>query len=110
MRLAWLAIIVGCAGAEAAAAQSLSPRDSAAALNNAAFTPGSKDAQAGSVRLTRCPLLEAAHRYPDVVCGVHLGLAQGALEAYGADLDGAALLPFAEPGACLLHLTAGRRS
>jgi predicted ArsR family transcriptional regulator len=67
------------------------------------------DARARSVRLTRCPLLETARQYPDVVCGVHLGLAQGALESYGADPDGAELLPFAEPGACRLHL-AGRRS
>lgn len=76
-------------------------------LDDLGFAPET-DARAGSVRLTRCPLLEAAHRYPDVVCGVHLGLALGALEAYGADPDGAALLPFAEPGACLLHLAARR--
>jgi predicted ArsR family transcriptional regulator len=63
------------------------------------------DARATSTRLTRCPLLEAAHQYPDIVCGVHLGLAQSALEEYGADPDGAELLPFAEPGACRLHLT-----
>ena len=62
------------------------------------------DAGSSLVRLTRCPLLEAAHKYPDVVCGVHLGLAQGALEEYGADSEGTELLPFAEPGACLLHL------
>jgi hypothetical protein len=66
------------------------------------------DGRARSVRLTRCPLLDAALRYPDVVCGVHLGLAQGALESYGADPDGAALLPFAEPGACRLHLASRR--
>jgi hypothetical protein len=37
---------------------------------------------------------------------VHLGLAQGALEEYGAEPAGARLLPFAEPGACRLHLAA----
>lgn len=62
------------------------------------------DARSSVVRLTRCPLLEAAHRYPDVVCGVHLGLAQGALAEYGADPGGARLVPFAEPGACRLQL------
>ncbi|MBV6728260.1 helix-turn-helix domain-containing protein [Nocardioides daeguensis] len=72
-------------------------------LDDMGFAPQT-DARATSVRLTRCPLLEAAHQYPDVVCGVHLGLAQGALEEYGADPDGADLLPFAEPGACRLHL------
>ena len=39
MRLALLAIVLGCAGAGAAAAQGLTPRDSAAALNKAAFAP-----------------------------------------------------------------------
>lgn len=57
-----------------------------------------------TVRLTRCPLLEAARRYPDVVCGVHRGIAEGALAEYGADNPTARLLPFAEPGACVLHL------
>ena len=68
------------------------------------------NARSTSMRLTRCPLLDAATKYPDVVCGVHLGLAQGALDAYGADPGGADLLPFAEPGACRLHLAAGNRS
>lgn len=56
------------------------------------------------VRLTRCPLLAAAHQYPDVVCGVHLGLVRGALVAHGADPEGTELVPFAEPGACLLRM------
>jgi predicted ArsR family transcriptional regulator len=56
------------------------------------------------VRLTRCPLLEAARRYPDVVCGVHLGIVRGALEEYGADAERTELLPFSEPGACRLEL------
>jgi hypothetical protein len=33
---------------------------------------------------------------------VHLGLVRGALEEYGADPTGSDLVPFAEPGACLL--------
>ena len=40
------------------------------------------------VRLARCPLLEAAHRHPEVVCAVHLGIVRGALEEYGADPAG----------------------
>jgi len=58
------------------------------------------------VRLTRCPLLEAAHQAPEIVCSVHQGLAEGALEAFGASPDGVQLLPFAEPGACVLRLEA----
>ncbi|MFC7495673.1 MULTISPECIES: helix-turn-helix transcriptional regulator [unclassified Nocardioides] len=65
------------------------------------------DREAREVRLTRCPLLEAAHQQPEVVCAVHLGIAQGALETYDASTDGLDLLPFVEPGACLLRL--GRR-
>jgi predicted ArsR family transcriptional regulator len=56
------------------------------------------------VRLTRCPLLDTARRFPDVVCAVHLGIVQGALKEYGADPDSADLLPFSDPGACRLHL------
>ena len=57
---------------------------------------------ADHVRLTRCPLLDAAHRYPEVVCAVHLGLVRGALEEYGADPTGSQLVPFAERDACRL--------
>ena len=60
----------------------------------------------GVVHLRRCPLLEAAHRYPGVVCGVHLGMTQGAMEELGVDPGGATLEPFAERGACLLRLGA----
>jgi len=72
-----------------------------ALLDELGFEPeggGSPD----QVRLTQCPLLEAAHRYPEVVCAVHLGIVRGALEEYGADPAGARLVPFAEPGACRL--------
>ena len=78
-------------------------REVVALLDEVGFEPQA-DARNAVVRLTRCPLLEAAHQYPDVVCGVHLGLAQGALEEYGADPEGTELQPFAEPGACRLHL------
>lgn len=72
-------------------------------LGRLGFAPRTDD-DAGSVALTRCPLLEAAYRNPEVVCAVHLGLAQGALERLGAPREGTSLLPFAEPGACRLYL------
>ncbi|RXR26444.1 ArsR family transcriptional regulator [Oerskovia turbata] len=72
-------------------------------LDRLGFAPRADD-DAASVALTRCPLLEAAYRNPEVVCAVHLGLAQGALERLGAPSEGTSLLPFAEPGACRLHL------
>jgi predicted ArsR family transcriptional regulator len=74
----------------------------AAMFDDLGFQPDQEPAAADVLRLTRCPLLEAARRHPDVVCGVHLGIARGALAAYGADPAGSDVFPFAEPGACLL--------
>lgn len=90
-------------GARPAPSAVAARREVVSLLDEIGFAPQA-DARSSVVRLTRCPLLEAARKYPDVVCGVHLGLAQGALEEYGADPDGTKLLPFAEPGACRLHL------
>ena len=90
-------------GAGPAASAVAARREVVSLLDAVGFAP-QPDARSSTVRLTRCPLLEAAHKHPDVVCGVHLGLARGALEEYGADPDGTELLPFAEPGACRLHL------
>lgn len=69
-------------------------------LEHVGFAPESSADQT-SVRLTRCPFIDAARAHPDAVCGVHLGLIEGAL---GESLDPAALQPFAEPGACLVKL------
>ncbi|MGN6131795.1 MAG: transcriptional regulator, partial [Nocardioidaceae bacterium] len=82
-----------------------------ALLDDIGFAPEADDRNT-VVRLPRCPLLEAAHKNPDIVCSVHLGLVRGALEEYGGDPDGTDLLPFAEPGACRLHRggTRGGRS
>ncbi len=63
-------------------------------------------ADSSTVMLRRCPLLEAAYRNPEVVCGVHLGLVRGALSALGVSAEGSELLPFAEKGACRLDLGA----
>lgn len=56
------------------------------------------------VALLTCPLLELASQLPDVVCRVHLGLVEGALERYGSADRQVELVPFAEPGACRLRL------
>ena len=59
---------------------------------------------ARSVMLRRCPLLDAAKRYPQVVCQVHLGIVRGAMDVLGGDPERTAITPFAEPGACRLQL------
>lgn len=81
-------------------------------LEELGFAP-SADARLGVVKLHRCPLLQAAHQNPEVVCGVHLGLVRGALDELGAAPDQSertALQPFSEPGACRLDLLPRRGS
>lgn len=93
-----------------AAAKALSAvsarRTVVALLEELGFAPGA-DSRAGVVKLRRCPLLEAAHEHPEVVCGVHLGVARGALEELGTVpelIESTALQPFSEPRACRLDL------
>ena len=87
----------------ATAASPAAARDQVTAiLDDLGFAPRRQPADPSVLGLTRCPLLEAARRHRDVVCGVHLGIVRGALEEYAADPADSALVPFAEPGACLL--------
>ena len=57
------------------------------------------------IRLRHCPFLELAEEYGRIVCPLHLGLMQGALAELRAPVAATRLEPFAEPGACLAHLT-----
>ncbi|GAA1895473.1 hypothetical protein GCM10009716_01790 [Streptomyces sodiiphilus] len=65
------------------------------------------DERALSARLLRCPFIEVAREHPGVICNVHAGLARAALSGLGGDAETVELIPFAEPGACLLHLGPG---
>ncbi|MBM7366808.1 helix-turn-helix transcriptional regulator [Gordonia hydrophobica] len=62
----------------------------------------------GSLSLTRCPLLDAARRYPEITCQLHLGLVRGIL---GDDERAVnpVLLPFARRDSCLLRLPSAHR-
>lgn len=78
------------------------------ALGRLGFAPDTdadgQDTREG-IALRRCPLLDAARRYPTIVCQVHLGIVEGMLERLGATgTPGLGLIPFAEPGACRLFL------
>ncbi|WP_406816145.1 helix-turn-helix transcriptional regulator [Mycobacterium sp. M23085] len=57
------------------------------------------------VGLRHCPFLEMAENASSVVCPVHLGLMQGAMETWGAPVSVDRLDPFVEPDLCLAHLT-----
>nr|WP_179665490.1 helix-turn-helix domain-containing protein [Nocardioides panaciterrulae] len=73
-----------------------------ALLADLGFRPEPAGTDPATLLLTRCPLLQAAHQHPEVVCAVHLGIVRGALAEYGADPTGSELEPFAQPGACRL--------
>ncbi len=59
------------------------------------------------LRLLQCPFREVAEGHQDVVCGLHLGLMQGALAQMRAPLAADKLQPFAEPSVCIAHLDPG---
>lgn len=51
------------------------------------------------LHLRACPLLDEARRHPDIICGIHQGLLEGALGHEGVDVE-----PFAVPGACIARI------
>ena len=70
------------------------------------FRPELREATSGlELVLKRCPFQEVATTYPAVICSVHLGLMRGALAELGTGVEADGLEPFAEPGACVAHVT-----
>ncbi|WP_421840435.1 helix-turn-helix transcriptional regulator [Mycobacterium sp.] len=57
------------------------------------------------VGLRHCPFLELAETRASVICPIHLGLMQGALETRSAPVTVDRLDAFVEPDLCLAHLT-----
>ena len=57
-----------------------------------------------AINLHRCPFRELAESHPDVVCGAHLGMVQGALAAMAAPVSATRLLPFVQPDLCIITL------
>jgi predicted ArsR family transcriptional regulator len=70
------------------------------------FRPELRRAKSGQeIVLKRCPFQEVATTYQAVICPVHLGLIRGALAELATGVEADWLEPFAEPGACVGHLT-----
>ena len=70
------------------------------------FRPQLRRAKSGhEIVLKRCPFQEVATTYRAVICPVHLGLMRGALAELRTGVRADWLEPFAEPGACVGHLT-----
>ncbi|WP_261898408.1 helix-turn-helix transcriptional regulator [Mycobacterium marinum] len=57
------------------------------------------------IGLRHCPFLELAETRASVVCPIHLGLMQGALESWESPVAVDRLDAFVEPDLCLTHLT-----
>lgn len=60
--------------------------------------------------LHHCPFRETAEEHRDVVCGIHLGLMQGLLEAADAPIEAEHLVPFVEPELCTADIVDRRKS
>lgn len=71
------------------------------------FTPEPLDDHE-TVLLRRCPLIEAASRHPEVVCAVHLGMVDGALQSLGVRDAVTTLDPFTGPSECTLRVRTAR--
>ncbi|MGZ0153564.1 helix-turn-helix transcriptional regulator [Kribbella sp. WER1] len=56
------------------------------------------------IGLRHCPFLELAEERSDVVCAIHLGLMQGAIESWNSPISVDRLQPFAQPDLCIVHL------
>lgn len=68
--------------------------------------PGTGASAAATViELHRCPFYDVAREHTDVVCAVHLGLIQGALDQMQAPPSAIRLEPFVRPDLCLVHIS-----
>lgn len=74
-------------------------------LDDLGFAPERRAADGEQqVGLRHCPFLEVAENRTNVICPVHLGLMQGAMESWGAPVAVERLDQFVEPDLCLAHL------
>ena len=74
-------------------------------LDDLGFAPERRGADGEQqVGLRHCPFLELAENRTSVVCPVHLGLMQGAMETWKAPVSVDRLEAFVEPDLCVAHL------
>ena len=74
-------------------------------LEEVGFRQDREDDGAGAeLRIHHCPFLEVAGEHPGVVCTLHRGLLEGAVESLGAAVEVVGLRPFAAPGVCVATL------
>ena len=72
-------------------------------LGDIGFAP-ELSADGTAIHLRRCPFRELAESNPDVVCGAHLGMIQGALAELDAPVSTTRLIPMVQPDLCIATL------
>ncbi len=77
-------------------------------LTELGFAPESDTAT--HLDLGHCPFLELASAAPDIICSLHLGLMQGALDVLSGHQHVTRLEPFVAPDRCRAHLEHRRAS
>ena len=76
-------------------------------LDQIGFQPETQSSEGDvEMRLHHCPFREVSQKHTDVVCAIHLGLMQGALDELGAPVTTSSLEPFVTPRVCVAHLRA----
>lgn len=76
-------------------------------LDDMGFAPERRETDgAAQIGLRHCPFLEVAESHTQVVCPIHLGLMQGAMEAWDGARTVTSLERFVEPDLCVAHLSA----
>lgn len=93
----------------AAPSERIDPQEAVARLNRlldaVGFQSDSCTTDEGiEVRLRHCPFREVAQKHTDIVCAIHLGLMQGALDELGAPVAATSLDPFVTPHLCVARL------
>ncbi|MCV7192076.1 helix-turn-helix transcriptional regulator [Mycolicibacterium brumae] len=73
-----------------------------ALMDEFGFSPSARERR---IELRHCPFLELTSEHRDVVCPLHHGLMQGALDAWGAPVTVETLTPFVRPDLCLAKLS-----
>lgn len=74
-------------------------------LDELDFAPEQRLGDRSQIGLRRCPFLELAVDRAEVVCPIHLGLMQGAMESWSSLVTVDRLDAFVEPDLCVAHLT-----
>lgn len=71
-------------------------------LEDLDFDPESRPGTPEQVGLRHCPFLDLVPEYSTVICSLHLGLMQGAMQDSPTEVTD--LVPFAQPDLCVAHV------